>query len=124
MLVGDDSFSVRLDEDFSPIITQNGFDASFENLSGGEKTSVALAYRLALNKVLNTYFSSLHTKDLLILDEPTDGFSTQQIDNLREVLSSMNLKQIIIVSHEQRLSQIANTVFDVKKVDQKSIISQ
>jgi DNA repair protein SbcC/Rad50 len=119
-LVNDDSFCVRLDQDFTPIIVQNGFDANFENLSGGEKTSVALAYRLALNKSLNTYFSSIQTKNLLILDEPTNGFSTEQIDNLRTVLEDMKLEQTIIVSHEERLSQIAHKTILVEKTDQES----
>lgn len=122
MLVEDDSFVVRLDQDFTPLISQNGYDANFDNLSGGEKTSVALAYRLALTKVLNTYFSSLHTKDLLILDEPTTGFSTEQIDNLRDVLSELNLGQLILVSHEQRLATLADHVVRVSKVDQTSIV--
>src|SRR3989338_5098795 len=43
--------SVRIDENFAPVISQNGFETDYQNLSGGEKTSVALAYRLALNKV-------------------------------------------------------------------------
>ncbi|MFW5977185.1 MAG: hypothetical protein ACOCQQ_01600 [Candidatus Nanoarchaeia archaeon] len=122
ILVEDDSFVVGLDQDFTPLISQNGFDANFDNLSGGEKTSVALAYRLALTKVLNTYFSSLHTKNLLILDEPTTGFSTEQIDNLRDVLSRLNLEQLILVSHEQRLATLADNVVHVSKLDQKSTI--
>ncbi|MFY9797514.1 MAG: SMC family ATPase, partial [Candidatus Nitrosopolaris sp.] len=41
--------SVEADSNFTPIITQSGYSLSVNSLSGGEKTSVALAYRLALN---------------------------------------------------------------------------
>ena len=48
-----DDIDIDLDEEFSVKITQDGYETTVEGLSGGEKTSVALAYRLALNKVIN-----------------------------------------------------------------------
>ncbi|MDD3175099.1 MAG: SMC family ATPase [Candidatus Nanoarchaeia archaeon] len=122
ILIDDNSINVKLDENFTPILEQNGFDTSIENLSGGEKTSVALAYRLALNKVLNDYFGKLHTKDLIILDEPTDGFSSEQLDKLSLVLSQVNAKQIIIVSHEQKLEALAQKILRVEKNNHASKI--
>lgn len=124
LLIDDDSFTVRLNEDFSPLIEQNGFDTNVANLSGGEKTALALAYRLALNKVLNNYFGSLHTKDLLILDEPTDGFSTEQIDRLREVLIQLGLTQLLIVSHEQKLESLSDNIIRIQKNNQASVFSE
>ena len=121
-LIEDSTIEVKLDENFTPIIEQNGFDTNIENLSGGEKTSLALAYRLSLNKVLNDYFSKLHTKDLLILDEPTDGFSTEQLDKLSLVLNQLNAKQIIIVSHEQKLESIAENIIHIDKNNHSSFI--
>jgi len=50
ILIEDENLNIRLDDSFSVIVEQNGYEASISNLSGGEKTSVALAYRLALNK--------------------------------------------------------------------------
>ncbi|MBI4128105.1 MAG: AAA family ATPase, partial [Parcubacteria group bacterium] len=75
MLVNDGNLRIRLDEEFSPKIEQNGHDIEYEYLSGGEKTAVALAYRLALNQVINSIISQVKTKEIIILDEPTDGFS-------------------------------------------------
>ncbi len=121
-LLPDESLEVKLDEDFTPVIIQNGYDTSVMNLSGGEKTSVALAYRLALNKVLNDYFSSIYTKGLLILDEPTDGFSSEQLDRLRDVLLEIGVKQIIIVSHEQKLESLADHILRVEKTGMYSQI--
>ncbi|MGE0792976.1 MAG: AAA family ATPase [Candidatus Woesearchaeota archaeon] len=123
ILIDDNSIQVKLDENFTPIIEQNGFNTNLENLSGGEKTSVALAYRLALNKVLNDYFSKINTKDLLILDEPTDGFSTEQLDKLNLVLNEVKAKQIIIVSHEQKLESLSQNLVRVEKNNHTSKIS-
>lgn len=120
MLLEDETITVRLDEDFNPLVEQNGFDTTLANLSGGEKTSVALAYRLALNKVLNDYFGTIHTKGLLILDEPTDGFSAQQLDKLRDVLNELNVNQLIIVSHEAKLDSLAKEYIRIEKSEQVS----
>lgn len=115
ILIDNQPINVHLDENFTPIIEQNGYITGIENLSGGEKTSLALSYRLALNKVLNDYFSRINTKDLLILDEPTDGFSTEQLDKLAQVLNNLDAKQIILVSHEQKMESFAQNVIRVEK---------
>ena len=39
----DQTLNVKLDDDFSVLIEQNGYDTQFQHLSGGEKTSCALA---------------------------------------------------------------------------------
>ena len=111
----DESLGVRIDENFSPHIEQNGYETEFNNLSGGEKTSVALAYRLALNMVINRMIDTIQTKDILILDEPTDGFSSDQLDRLRNVLNELNLGQVIIVSHEQKMDAYVDNIIKVYK---------
>src|SRR3989344_4748800 len=63
MLMEIENFSVRLDEEFTPLIQQNGHDIYYEYLSGGEKTAIALAYRLALNQVINNLLTTIKTKD-------------------------------------------------------------
>tara|TARA_B100002003_G_C13679467_1_gene343356 strand:- start:96 stop:545 length:450 start_codon:yes stop_codon:yes gene_type:complete len=120
ILIEDESINVKLDDTFSPIIDQNGYESDIENLSGGEKTSCALAYRLALNKVVNNLIGTIKTKDLLILDEPTDGFSTEQLDKVRDVLEQLSLKQIIIVSHESKVESFVDNVVRIHKEEQIS----
>ncbi|MFC1723032.1 hypothetical protein ACFL0V_02755 [Nanoarchaeota archaeon] len=112
--------NVRLDDSFSPVVEQNGYEMQVENLSGGEKTSIALAYRLALNKVVNDIVQEVKTKDLIILDEPTDGFSTEQLDKVRDVLDELDMKQIIIVSHEAKIESFVENVVRVGKVEHVS----
>lgn len=115
ILIDDENIYSRLDDSFTPIIEQNGYEVSFNNLSGGEKTSAALAYRLALTKVINQVIQEIRTKDLLILDEPTDGFSSEQLDKVREVLDKLGLKQTIIVSHESKIESFVERVIRVNK---------
>lgn len=121
--LANDLMSARLDSAFTPAITQNGYDADVEHLSGGERTACALAYRLALNKTINSLINTIQTKDLLILDEPTDGFSSEQLDKMRDVLAQTQLKQIIIVSHEQKIEGFADHVIRVHKNEHASSIS-
>lgn len=116
MLVSE-SFNVRLSDDFTPIIEQQDYELDYSYLSGGERTAVALAYRLALNQVINSILSRIKTKDLVILDEPTDGFSEQQLDKMRSVLEELNVAQLIIVSHEQKIEGFVDNVIKLRKTN-------
>lgn len=122
ILMEDETINVRLDDEFSPILEQNGYETFIRNLSGGEKTSVALSYRLALNKVVNDIIGEIKTKDLLVLDEPTDGFSTEQLDKIREVLDLVNVSQVIVVSHEAKIESFVDHVLRVGKQDHASTV--
>ena len=110
-----DSFNIRLGDDFTPIIEQQDYEIDYAYLSGGERTAVALAYRLALNQVINSFLSKIKTRDLVILDEPTDGFSDQQLDKMRDILQQLNVKQLIIVSHEQKIEGFVENIIRIKK---------
>ena len=115
MIMNSESIKVRLDEEFTPIIEQNGYDMEYENLSGGEKSACALSYRLALNQIINNLISHINTKDLIILDEPTDGLSSEQLERIRLVLQELNMKQIIIVSHESKIETFVDNIIKVEK---------
>jgi len=116
IIMQDEQTEVQLDSDFTPIITQNGYDTSFEeNLSGGEGTSVALAYRLALNNVINNQKEDIKTKDLIILDEPTTGFSRDQLKRVRDVFNKLNARQLIVVSHEPEVEGFVDQVIHIEK---------
>ena len=119
-----DAFEVYLDENFSPIIVHSEFELDYEFLSGGERTAVALAYRLALSQLLNSVLSKIKTQDVVILDEPTDGFSEQQLDKVRDILHELHVKQIIIVSHESKIEGFVDHIIKIKKENGKSIVEQ
>jgi exonuclease SbcC len=110
-----ESLNARLDDNFSPIIEQQGYELDYSFLSGGERTAIALAYRLALNQVINSLLSNIKTSNLVILDEPTDGFSAQQLDKIRDVLSQLNVEQLILVSHEQKIEGFVDHIIRIEK---------
>ena len=110
-----ENFLVNLDEEFTPIIQQQDYQLDYSFLSGGERTAVALAYRLSLNQVINSLMSRIKTKDLVILDEPTEGFSEQQLDKMRDVLSELKVKQLIIVSHESKIESFVEKIIKFRK---------
>ncbi|MCX8194335.1 MAG: hypothetical protein N3G19_03180 [Candidatus Pacearchaeota archaeon] len=111
----EDSLDARIDLDFTPLIEQAGHDISYEYLSGGERTALALAYRLALNQVINSMFSKISTKSILILDEPTEGFSSEQLDKMRQILDEINVDQLIIVSHELKMESFVENIIRLSK---------
>lgn len=114
-LIDDEGLNAKIDRKFSPILHQEGYQAPYTTLSGGEKASVALAYRLALNKVINTQIENIRTKDVIILDEPTDGFSDQQLDKVRDIIYRIDIPQIIIVSHERKVQDYVEQTIKIKK---------
>ena len=111
----DEDLSIRLDEDFTPVITNQDYEIDFDFLSGGERTAVSLAYRLGLNQMLNSLMSNLKTKDILILDEPTDGFSEKQLEKMRDIFDQLTSEQVILVSHEQKIEGFVDKVIKVEK---------
>ena len=123
ILIEDENMNVRLDDEFSPVIEQNGYETEIENLSGGERTACALAYRLALNKVINDLVENIKTKNIIILDEPTDGFSTEQLDKLRDVIQQLKMDQIIIVSHEEKIESFVNNIIRINKEEHVSTVA-
>ena len=114
MLIDDTSKESRINEDFTPVLFQDGYYQDLEYLSGGEKTSIALAYRLTLNSMMRQETDSLKS-NLLILDEPTDGFSPSQLTKIRTILQELHSQQIILVSHEKELETYVDNIFQVRK---------
>ncbi len=115
-LVEADDLEARVDETFSPMLRSGEYDLDLDldSLSGGERTSLALAYRLALNTMVREE-AGLGRESLLVLDEPTDGFSSGQLNRLRDILGETGCDQTVIVSHEQELEGVADRVYGVSK---------
>ena len=122
-LVDDDSLGVTIDSSFSPCVRQQGYDVGLDALSGGERTALALAYRLSLVHAIHTLLPELATSGLLILDEPTDGFSSEQLGRVRDVLSRLDTEQVLIVSHEAQLEGFVDHILRVEKRPSGSTVS-
>jgi DNA repair protein SbcC/Rad50 len=114
MLVSD-TLNAKLDDDFSPVIEHQDYELDYSFLSGGERTAIALAYRLSLNQVINSLLSNIKTRNLVILDEPTDGFSATQLERMKEVFEELNTEQLILVSHEQKMEDFVDSIIRFTK---------
>jgi exonuclease SbcC len=123
-LVEEENIDIQIDpENFQPIVIVDGYESPFDDLSGGERSALSLAYRLALNKVINTKHQDVKTKDLLILDEPTEGFSEQQVNKMQGVFDTLNVKQMIIISHERTLDSLVSRTFNFKKTNHQTKVT-
>lgn len=121
MIIGYTEIETYIDEDFSVVITQSGYEMPYNRISGGERTSLALAYRLALNQLIRK-LSKLRDS-ILILDEPTEGLGYSQVHNLREVFDDLDCTQVLLVSHEPQFLEFSDKVHRVEKSEQISTIS-
>ncbi|UTB31773.1 MAG: SMC family ATPase [Methanobacterium sp. ERen5] len=119
LLIDDNTKTGKINEEFTPIVEQDGYEQNINFLSGGEKTSVALAYRLALNNVVQKVSTTMES-NLLILDEPTDGFSKEQLYKIRDILNELDSPQIILVSHERELESFADNIYRIEKINGSS----
>ena len=120
LLIESGDIDVEIDEYFTPIVNQSGYTMEVDSLSGGEKTSIALAYRLALNEIIRRMI--MLNDNLLILDEPTDGFSKEQLYQIKHVLEELGATQVIVVSHEKELEGFVETIFRVVKESERSMV--
>ncbi len=122
-LLGEEGLFGSLNEEFSPILSQDGYDIEIASLSGGEKQSVALAYRLSLYQTMHAFIKAVPS-EILLLDEPTEGFSDAQLDRLRDVLKELPVKQLILVSHEQKLYALGDTIYHIQKEHGRSVVHE
>jgi exonuclease SbcC len=112
LMEGHEIVSVDVDREFKPVIKINIGTSSSEitQPSGGQLTSVSLAYRLALNTIARSMIPQLRDSTL-ILDEPTYGFSPERVEKLRELLAEISksgAKQVIVVTHDSSLMNIGD----------------
>ena len=121
-LLEDDALSARLDLSFTPSLSQDGYETDAAFLSGGERTAVALAYRLALVRAVHALLPHLGTAGVVLLDEPTDGFSREQLERVTEVLRAIRMEQLVIVSHEELLEGFVDRVVRVARGPEGSVV--
>ncbi|HYA11061.1 MAG TPA: SMC family ATPase [Thermoplasmata archaeon] len=117
-LIDDPMLTARTDVSFTPEVTIAGESTPAEALSGGERTGLALAFRLALASVVRSLGEV--RLETLLLDEPTDGFSSEQVVRMGELLEELALPQVVVVSHESQLAGVADRTVRVVKVDGRS----
>ncbi|ADL07968.1 ATPase [Thermosediminibacter oceani] len=88
---------------------------------GGIVDVISLALRIAVIQCSNTYINGP-----IILDEPAKHVSSEYISNVAQFLKQVSQvfrRQIIMVTHNQFLSEIADLAYKVELKDGKSVVT-
>jgi len=110
--------NVLVDETYTPFIkSESGVEREVSNLSGGERTLLAFAYRLGLGQLIMQSRTG-HGLSILLLDEPTESLGREDgsIDRLAEAISRIKaIEQIIAVTHSEAFAEKAEHVIRLEK---------
>jgi exonuclease SbcC len=110
--------NVVVDETYTPYVkSESGADREVSNLSGGERTLLAFAYRLGLGQLIMQSRTG-HGLSMLLLDEPTESLGREDgsIDRLAEAISRFKaIEQIIAVTHSEAFAEKAEHVVTLEK---------
>jgi exonuclease SbcC len=119
-LVGGEAplLNVTVDETYTPYVkSESGADREVSNLSGGERTLLAFAYRLGLGQLIMQSRTG-QGLSMLLLDEPTESLGSEDgsIDRLAEAISRFKaIEQIIAVTHSEAFAEKAEHVITLEK---------
>ena len=110
--------NVVIDETYTPYVkSETGVDREVSNLSGGERTLLAFAYRLGLGQLIMQSRTG-HGLSILVLDEPTENLGSEDgsIERLAEAISRFKaIEQIIAVTHSEAFAGKADHVVILEK---------
>lgn len=119
-LVGGEAplLNVVVDETYTPYVkNESGVNREVSNLSGGERTLLAFAYRLGLGQLIMQSRTG-HGLGMLLLDEPTENLGSEDgsITRLAEAISRFKaIEQIIAVTHSEDFAAKAGHVVVLEK---------
>jgi len=109
---------VKIDETYTPFVnSEEGYEREVSNLSGGERTLLAFAYRIGLGQLIMQSRTG-HGLYMLLLDEPTESLGREDgsVDRLAEAISRLKaIEQIIAVTHSEAFAEKAEHVIRVEK---------
>ena len=115
-----DFLDVRLGDDYSVVLVTREGEKTMSMLSGGERIALAIAYRLALARVVGERIESM------IMDEPTIHLDEEKRRELVEIikygLEASGLLQLIVVTHDREIEDAADKVVEVTKAGGTSIV--
>ncbi len=121
------SLLLRIDETYSPFIkSEEGYEREVLNLSGGERTLLAFAYRIGLGQLIMQSKTG-HGLFMLLLDEPTESLGREDgsVERLADAINRLKaIEQIIAVTHNEAFAEKAEHVIRIEKQAGESQIFQ
>lgn len=100
---------LRWADDYDIVVSNQGRDRTFQQLSGGEQMAAALAVRLALLREVSGI-------DIAFFDEPTANLDRDRRASLaRQILNVKGFAQLIVISHDDTFEQDTDHVIRIEK---------
>jgi exonuclease SbcC len=114
-------FRISIDNEFNIEVQGPLGRIDLRGLSGGESIALAIALRLAL---AYTVFGRL--PGFLMLDEPTQFLDEERRRILFDVIKklSQRIPQVIVVTHDRDVIEIADHIFYVNKEGGRSFVRE
>ncbi|MGE5556330.1 MAG: AAA family ATPase [Methanocella sp.] len=110
--------NVVIDETYTPYVkSEAGINREVSNLSGGERTLLAFAYRLGLGQLIMQSRTG-HGLSMLMLDEPTENLGSEDgsIERLADAISKFKaIEQIVAVTHSEDFAAKGDHVLILEK---------
>jgi exonuclease SbcC len=121
LLMQDDDRGITIDEDYSPTLQRriNGEWVDIPSPSGGERSAMALSFRLALSEVARSKQGV--QADFIMLDEPTDGFSEDQLTKFQTLIERLEISQVILVTHHRAFESLGSNIISVEYTQNGSV---
>lgn len=111
---------VRVKEDFSTeVVTDDDLIFAVSELSGGEKSIVALALRIAIGALITG-----ENAGLLWLDEALPAQDRARRDAIMGVLRSLPIQQIVMINHTYEANDVVDKVLYVANSTEGSVITE
>ena len=112
------ALNIKIEESYSPLVSsEEGYEREVANLSGGERTLLAFAYRIGLGQLIMQSRTG-HGLYMLLLDEPTESLGREDgsVERLAEAVSRLKaIEQIIAVTHNESFAEKAEHVIRIEK---------
>ena len=120
---GLDYYDVKLDEDFNIYLIGQGGVYPISAISGGERIALSLALRMAIARALAGGALSF-----MMMDEPTvhlDEVRRRQLTKMiRRGVKHRGLSQLIVVTHDRELEDVADIVYRVQRSGAFSVVTR
>jgi exonuclease SbcC len=113
-IMNDYSGRLTWSEDYELSLEIKGYARSFQQLSGGEQMSAALALRLALLRQLSNI-------NVAFFDEPTAHLDPERRDGLVEkIMQVKGFDQLFVISHDDTFERAAQNYIRIEKTNDVS----
>lgn len=113
-IMDDHTVELRWDRDYEVIAQRGPESRKFNQLSGGEQMSAALAVRLALLKEMSDV-------DFAFFDEPTQNMDGERRSNLANQISEIRgFDQLIVISHDDTFEHHTENVIRIVKTHEET----